>query len=807
MVRHAVRPFTRFCLLLLAALLVSCAKPQRAPIAPEQFQVAPVPAGWEIIGPGGGGSTFIPAFSPTDPSRMIIRCDMTGSYLSRDNGESWKMLNFPGGVGAFAFDPNKPDDIYVGGAGLYRSRDGGASWEILFPKLSAVQAIIHSDDHAGIRLKTSDNFPGGEVSAILADPDGSRIYCAINAGRRGGGLYVSQDDGASWSEAAGFDSPILAMFSNPADPGRIIVFCSRSWNAWDKASAQVETRPHPESMSSVASVAGGIDPDKPGLFRLWAVSVPGRLGERVPGKVFVSEDAAVTWNEVTENVIAGNPLPDNNNAPSFTWISSCLGDSRSAYLVCSRYIQKNESGQPAFYYGIFRTTDAGKSWNWVYKGGGGTGQYGVRDGKEAQNISDSWVREAFSGDFILAICTAVSPVNPERAIFTDWYRSMKTEDGGATWTALYSKNLPDSTVESRGQDVTTCYGVHFDPFDPQHIAISYTDIGYFHSFNGGKSWKRSLNGIPRSWENTVYWMEFDPQVQGRLWSVWSSMHDIPRFKMIRRDGWQNRAVGGVAVSQDGGRNWQVSNTGLPENSPTTCIALDPGSPAGARVLYATVYGQGVYKSTDDGANWTQKNNGLGANLNVWQIRLVDSRTLYLVVTPALAYGDSANTLVDGEVYRSDDGGESWKKLTLPAGTRFPNALEFDPSRPERLYLACWADLEPGDFGGAGGQEVIDNQGGVLMSEDGGQTWTQIYDPNAYVYAVTVDPVRTGRLYLVTFHNGAYRSDDRGASWGRIDGYNFYWGHRVVPDPQDTSKVYITTFGGSVFHGAPLVNGK
>ena len=685
----------------------------------------------------------------------------------------------------------------------------GRAGRCFSPRQSAVQALEHGGDHADFEFSSSDNYPGGRVVSVLADPEiAGQVYCAINT-RRGSaaaGLFVSRDDGGSWSEAASFDSPVLALFIDPADTGRVIAFCRGSYNTWDKGSNEVVTRNHSEQMSSVVSVAAGADPERPGLFRLWAVSAPGALGENLPGRVFVSEDAAVTWIEATENIIQGNPVAPGTPAPSFSWISCSQGDSRSAYLVCSRFMQQDQNGGTGFWYGIFRTADAGKNWRWVYKAGGGSGSYGVRDGREAENLQDSWVREAFSGDFILAICTSVSPADPERAIFTDWYRSMKTEDGGATWTALYARNLPDSTVISRGQDVTTCYGVHFDPFDPQHIAISYTDIGYFHSFDGAKSWRRSVNGVPREWENTCYWMEFDPQVQGRLWSVWSSWHDIPRFKMIRRQDWQNNAKGGVCVSADGGRTWEVASTGLPEGSPTTSLALDPGSPAEARTLYATVYGRGLYKSTDGGASWVQKNSGLGGNLNVWQVRLVDSRTLYLVVTPSLSYGEEHNELVDGELYRSDDAGESWNKIALPADVRFPNNLEFDPSKPERLYLSCWADLSTGDYGGSG-RETVECQGGVLLSEDGGRSWTQVFDPESYVYSVTVDPSRPGRTYAVTFHNGAYRSDDYGKTWGRIDGYNFYWGHRVIPDPQDKEKVYITTFGGSVFHGIPKVGGK
>jgi len=44
------------------------------------------------------------------------------------------------------------------------------------------------------------------------------------------------------------------------------------------------------------------------------------------------------------------------------------------------------------------------------------------------------------------------------------------------------------------------------------------------------------------------------------------------------------------------------------------------------------------------------------------------------------------------------------------------------------------------------------------------------------------------------------STDRGETWTRIRGYNFKWGQRVIADPKDASKIYVTTFGGSVWHG-------
>jgi hypothetical protein len=56
------------------------------------------------------------------------------------------------------------------------------------------------------------------------------------------------------------------------------------------------------------------------------------------------------------------------------------------------------------------------------------------------------------------------------------------------------------------------------------------------------------------------------------------------------------------------------------------------------------------------------------------------------------------------------------------------------------------------------------------------------------------------LYIAGFDSAAYRSIDHGAHWNRIKGYNFKWGYRVIPDPNDPEKIYITTYGGGLWHG-------
>ena len=120
--------------------------------------------------------------------------------------------------------------------------------------------------------------------------------------------------------------------------------------------------------------------------------------------------------------------------------------------------------------------------------------------------------------------------------------------------------------------------------------ISYTDIGAFRSEDGGSTWTSATDGVPSEWRNTTYWMEFDPEVRGRLWAAASWTHDLPRPKM-----WRETAVstyrGGVMRSDDGGKTWQKSNTGL-ANAAITHVLLDPSSPKGARTLVAAAFGKG-----------------------------------------------------------------------------------------------------------------------------------------------------------------------------------------------------------------------
>jgi photosystem II stability/assembly factor-like uncharacterized protein len=150
---------------------------------------------------------------------------------------------------------------------------------------------------------------------------------------------------------------------------------------------------------------------------------------------------------------------------------------------------------------------------------------------------------------------------------------------------------------------------------------------------------------------------------------------------------------------------------------------------------------------------------------------------------------------DGAIYRSTDGAEHWQPVRLPEGTNGPNGLAIDPNAPRHIYLGAWARA----------QGVHGEGGGIFLSENGGESWRQIFDRDQHVYDVTIDPNDPNTLYAGGFESSAWRSPDRGQHWNRIPGFNFKWGYRVIPDPEDRNKIYVTTFGGSVWHGS--LNGE
>jgi len=770
-----------FIVSLLTAALLSA-----APAAPSR------PDGWRIIGPGGGGATMRPTISPHDPRVVLVACDMTGAYLTDNGGESWRMINLGSVVSSFAFDPGDRNVIYAGTAGLWRSADRGRTWRMVFPDPARDTRTLFLGDHGDYALRSDDPLYAGAddrttVQAIAVAPDGSVTIALSGAGSRPRGsprtsaLLQSAGTGEHWRRLR--DLPpgrVLALSATAADD-LLVVLDTRVLRhvAGADAAAWVEHDGPPGPVLHDASVAlprattRGRTP-----AAIYALNGSAWSGGRLANGVFVSRDDGATWTPSATGLDAAIADAGSGDPPRFTAVTVSPSEPSVAYVGVEGLQLGAGPGQR--FNGIAKTTDGGRTWHVVFR----------ESTRPSPQMIGSWVEERapMSGPdvwFDAPYDIAVSPTRPDVVFVTDFFRTYRTLDGGAHFAQVHSRAMGPRRWTTRGLDVTTAYGVHVDPFDPQRLFISYTDIGLFRSEDGGRSWMVSSEGIPQRWRNTVYWMVFDPAERGLAWAALSGTHDLPRPKMWRTNDPANYR-GGVGVSRDGGRSWTPA-AGLPIGA-VTHLLLDPRSPAGSRTLYAAMFGHGVCKTTDGGTTWTLKNRGLPEHPFAWRLTQAPGGRLYLVVARRSENGRIGDA-GDGAVYASDDGAEQWTRLPLPTGTNGPSGITVDSRDERRLYLAAWGVAHPdGDTGG-----------GIFVSTDAGVTWRAVFDAAQHVYDVTEDP-RTGTLYASGFDQGAWRSDDRGAHWQRLRGYDFKWGHRVVPDPASPDRVYITTFGGSVWHG-------
>lgn len=729
--------------------------------------------GWRILGPGGGGAMYIPTIKPDDPDTALVACDMTGAYITHNGGQTWKQINFKVWVGAFAFDPAQPNTIYTGATGLYRSRDTGRTWQLVFPDPAAVKEEQTVGDHADHFFVSSDNWPGGKVEAIAVDPgDSQRIFIGINKGNLLL-LFGTADGGQRWTELTRLEgNRILKALLDPVSPAqdrRLYFLTDAGLFEFTSQANAVESLPL-LAASEISDLSGGLNPDS-GQFVLYVTS-PGKWeAKRFLSGAYRSLDQGRTWEALNTGLEADLVLGRFRN---LNRVAACPSDARTVYLSA---VEPDEESSQAAPFGIFKSQDLGQSWEWALR----IGQ------KQPPNRSLGWIEKDYTPTWGGApFWMSVAPANPAVCYATDWGTTYRTEDGGKTWHQLYCEVFPDGSVSTRGLDVTNSYEISFDPFDPAHLALAFTDIGAFHSHNGGKSWSHSLQGVPAQWANTCYRLTFDPQVKGRAWAAWSNCHDMPRPKMFKSEHF-DQFPGGITRSDDGLGSWHKSSYGLPAQCVPTDLLIDPKSPPVNRTLYTALVGKGVYKSSDGGRSWSPKNQGILGNLNAWRLVLLPDGGLFLLICRGL----EGTKVTDGALYKSSDGAETWQPVRLPDGVNFPNDFCFDPTEPRRVYLAAWPAPVEG----------IEQHGGLWRSETGGLDWVNIFAEPSHVYGVSVDPRQSSTVILTNFEGGVYRSEDRGEHWQRLAGYDFKWAKQPIFDPYNPDMLYLTTFGSSVWYGS------
>lgn len=300
-------------------------------------------------------------------------------------------------------------------------------------------------------------------------------------------------------------------------------------------------------------------------------------------------------------------------------------------------------------------------------------------------------------------------------------------------------------------------------------------VGSFTQTDGLNNWAKGLESIER--------IAFSPD--GRLgiltdwWNVWRSL--------------------------DGGTSWTQRHKGL-QNTVVTDIKIHPADP---KRLYLATADNGLMVSLDGGASWQRKMAGVKDG-DAKAVALAPGRqgTVYLLAAP-WEPGDTADTAYF-HLYRSDDGGETWKlhrfkdrrrDLAVNYAEAGPCSLSVDSGNPDRVYVAVSGygiyaldttaapsgsdapaqniatGIATPYFKGASALVAVPGlpgtlytatqDGGVYKTQDGGANWQQLPGARGFVFALAVDPADPGHLLAAAAEKTVLETRDAGMSWNTI----------------------------------------
>ncbi len=306
--------------------------------------------------------------------------------------------------------------------------------------------------------------------------------------------------------------------------------------------------------------------------------------------------------------------------------------------------------------------------------------------------------------------------------------------------------------------------------------------------------------------NGIRWREVGPFRGGRS----STVTGVPGNQNLYYFG---AVGGGVWKTNDAGQSWSnitdnyfggtVGAVAVAESDPNVIYAGE-----GEQTLRNNVSsGWGVWKSTDAGSTW--KHIGLTDSRHISRIR-IHPKNPDVVYVAALGNLWKPNEMRG--VFKSVDGGATWKKILYVNETAGASDLILDPNNPRIIYATTWNMKRNGYRMDSGGPDSK-----VWKSIDGGETWENLSDnvgmPKGIngIIGITVSPKNSNRVWAIienTEAPGVYRSDDAGKTWSRINQdrallQRAWYYCRIYADTQNEDKVWVM----NVSYGVSKDGGK
>jgi photosystem II stability/assembly factor-like uncharacterized protein len=633
---------------------------------------------------------------------------------------------------------------------------------------------------------------GGPVNDLAFQPRSSQVlYAAVT-----GGVYKSQDAGATWAWAGSGLDPRSVTPSVAVDPVRPnIVYASqgalyrstnggRSWEPRPIASAYCyQVAVHPRSSGTVFAATTS------GIYR--------------------ASDGGASWSRVSQGLprkygatlIAFDPFLENR---LFAWIQQAGFDQTVGQLVRSNdggtTWQRLSTGpqqsqriqslavdprQPRTLYAgtnraVYKSVDGGGTWKptalstvgfvWSLKMHPGLGDVyaGTDSGLfRSHDGGATWVRysQGLEGAAVVALAFSPSSAPTVYAAVVDYCERagvFKSVDAGSSWS-----------FSGRGISALLVESVAVDPTNPNVLWVIASQVA-FRSADRGRTWARVSPG-PAGGDGGAIQVAVDPLAGATVYLVlpdgtvrrtrdsgetWETAGHLPTppvrcsgaslvidprtpTTLYTVPGGEGHGLG-MAKSADGGATW-IDVLGDPADMIFPGLVIAPSSPS---TLYVEGGGgrggQRVVRSLDGGATWARIQNGLPPDFSVGlAVDPIVSTTVYGLTANLDAPADQPG---NGDINKTVDGGDTWTLMSDAFRGRDPGPMAISPSISGLLYVAVTFD------------DVYEVQDGRGTAEPLGAS------PIAELYTtIAVDPADPCRIYAGTSLNGLLAFTKSGAA--------------------------------------------
>lgn len=658
----------------LVFLLLISGCARKQPAEPSDGGAAQGDGVWRSIGPFGMDVSAL-TMAPDDALLLFAATDMGNLFESVDGGASWQKIAALGtAIRDVIFDPRSSQTVYVG-------------LDLFGVQKSIDGGVSWGASGSGLQF---DPF----VYDLVFHPGNPDIlYAATFKSIGTGGVYISRDAGKTWQLSSNGirDEFVLSLGVVPADPNLMYAGTFSGTDAIYKstdAGANWSVTNNGLGRKDVFAIV--IHPLQPEIVYL-ATSTG----------IYRSTNGGLSWR------------PKNSGLTSLD-VRALVMDPRNPLVLYA-------SGG----LGIFKSTDGGESWmvvnsgltnravvklvvdptnsNVVYGGAVGVAGAGSRGSFlggvfKSTSAGEAWAsasRGLLSQD-VRAI--AIVADNPDIIYAGTFGRGVfRSDDGGSSWNSMaerYNVGLDDPQI----------LDLDIDPRQGNTVLAATFEAGIFRTDDGGKNWRSLWRG------GRVQTIARDPKNPDVLFAA--SFQD------------------GMLKSSDGGQSWVTTDF---DKTNVFAIAIDPHTPS---TIYAGVNESppagGVFKSLDGGLTWEHVSAGM-TNTRVRALAIHPEN-------PQIVYAGTLRdrtTSVPPILFRSEDGGKSWKPYTEEDLEAF--VLLINPENPDILYSASLGE-------------------GVSVSRDGGRSWSKVNEGlfNPRLLALEFDPLNANRLYAGSVGDAIFR---------------------------------------------------